>query len=430
MLSVLDGMIVNVALPAIAHGLHVEPSVSIWIVNGYQIAILIALLPLASLGEIIGYRWVYLAGLALFTVSSLLCAFAPSFAFLVAARLLQGLGAAGIMSVSPALLRFIYPRAALGRGIGFNVLVVSASACAGPPLAAAILSNAHWPLLFAINIPLGLAALFAGYGSLPDTGRALRAFDWLGALLVVMVVGSVFLVVAGLTHQTSPWLIWPVLSFAVIVSAGVWLRERCRAHPMVPVDLLRLPAFSFSVCASLAAFAAQGLILVALAFRLHHVFGYPVAEIGLIMTALPVGVGIAAFLAGRFSERYRGNFLGSAGMFLFSTGLLLLALLPSQTSPWNIAACAAMSGAGFGLFQSPNNREILLSAPRERSGGAAGMLGMARLLGQALGAAAVGFLLAWHGSDGTRLSLIAGAGFAFLAAVLTVLRPRTVSLSY
>ncbi len=89
-----------------------------------------------------------------------------------------------------------------------------------------------------------------------------------------------------------------------------------------------------------------------------------------------------------------------------------------------------MSGAGFGLFQSPNNREILLSAPRERSGGAAGMLGMARLLGQALGAAAVGLFLAWHGSDGTRLSLIAGAGFAFLAAALTMLRPRAVSLSY
>lgn len=425
MLSVLDGMIVNVALPAIAQNLHVTPSVSIWIVTGYQAAILIALLPLASLGEIIGYRRVYLAGLALFTLSSLFCLLAPSFAFLVAARVLQGLGAAGIMSVSPALLRFIYPRAALGRGIGFNVVVVSVSACAGPPLTAAILSHADWPVLFAVNLPLGLAAFFAGKRSLPDTGRTPRIFDWLGAALVAMAVGPGFFAVAGLTHRASVWLAGSALCFTAITSAVIGLRERGRAHPLVPVDLLRLPAFSFSICASISAFSAQALILAALPFRLHQVFDYPVAEIGLIMVALPLGVGFAAALAGRLPERHPGNFVGSAGMVLFATGLLLLAGLPSQAGAWSIAACAAMSGAGFGLFQSPNNREILLSAPRERSGGAAGMLGMARLLGQALGAAAVGLFLAWY-ADGTRLSLIAGAMCALLAASLTAFRPRAI----
>ncbi len=276
-------MIVNVALPAIAHGLHIgavrfdlgrqrlsdrhsDRAAAIGVVGrDHRIP--------AGLSGRPGAVHPVLAAVRLRAILRVL----------VAARILQGLGAAGIMSVSPALLReFIYPRAALGRGIGFNVLVVSASACAGPPLAAAILSNAHWPLLFAVNIPLGLAALSAGYGSLPDTGRALRAFDWPGAMLAAMAIGSAFLAVAGLAHQASPWLIWPVLSFfTAIVSAMLWLRERRRAHPMVPVDLLRLPAFSFSVCASLSAFAAQGLILVALPFRLHHVFGYPVARIGL-----------------------------------------------------------------------------------------------------------------------------------------------------
>jgi DHA2 family multidrug resistance protein-like MFS transporter len=422
MLSVLDGVIVNVALPAIAQGLDVAPSASVWIVNGYQIAILAALLPLASLGDIIGYRRVYLTGLALFTLSSLFCAFAPSFAFLAAARALQGVGAAAVMSVSPALLRLIYPHAMLGRGIGFNVLVVSASAAAGPPLAAAILALAHWPVLFAVNIPVGLAALLAGRKSLPDAERSSRKFDWLGAVFVVMAVGSVFGAMTGLTYRAG--LVWPVLGFAAIILTLLVAHERHRAHPLVPVDLLRLPVLSFSVCASVAAFAAQALSLVALPFHLHHVFGYSLVEIGLLMTALPVGVGSAAIVAGRLSHRYPNNLLGCAGMFLFATGLILLAFLPARAGPWSIAACAVLSGTGFGLFQSPNNRQILLAAPRERGGAAAGLLAMARLLGQTFGAATAGLLLAWYARNGTGFSLIAGAGFALLAAFLNVLRPR------
>src|ERR1700760_4940429 len=123
-MSVIDGAIANVALPTIAQDLHASPAFSIWVVNGYQLAITISLLPLASLGEIIGYRRVYLAGLLLFTLASLLCALSDTLVLLTLARVVQGFGAAGIMSVNTALVRFTYPRKQLGHGIGINALVV------------------------------------------------------------------------------------------------------------------------------------------------------------------------------------------------------------------------------------------------------------------------------------------------------------------
>ena len=176
-MAVLDGAIANVALPSIAVDLHASPASSIWIVNAYQLAITVSLLPLASLGEILGYARVYRVGLLLFTGASLCCALSDSLLTLTAARIVQGFGAAGIMSINSALIRFIYPRALLGRGIGINAMVVALSAALGPTVAAGILSVASWPWLFAVNVPIGLLALAAGTWSLPASPRATHRFD-------------------------------------------------------------------------------------------------------------------------------------------------------------------------------------------------------------------------------------------------------------
>src|SRR5690242_16267861 len=177
-MSVIDGSIANVALPTIASNLNASPSFSIWIVNGYQLAVTISLLPLSSLGEIIGYRRVYLAGLVLFTFASLFCALSHTLLLLTVARIVQGFGAAGIMSVNAALVRFTYPRDQLGRGIGINAMVVAISAAVGPTVAAGILAVASWPYLFAVNVPIGIAACALGWRFLPLTRPAAHAFDW------------------------------------------------------------------------------------------------------------------------------------------------------------------------------------------------------------------------------------------------------------
>src|SRR6202166_4969043 len=179
----LDTAIANIALPAIAADLHVGPADVIWVVNAYQIALVATLLPLGALGEIVGHRRIYLGGLLLFTIASLGCACAWSLPTLLIARVLQGLGASGLMAVNSALIRFVYPNRLLGRGFGYNAMAVGTAFTFGPTIASGILSLGTWPWLFAVNIPFGLLAMAIGIRTLPLTPRAEHGFDFLGAIL-------------------------------------------------------------------------------------------------------------------------------------------------------------------------------------------------------------------------------------------------------
>src|SRR5438067_1216656 len=174
-MSCLDTAIVNVALPVIAKDLHTSAADSIWVVNAYQLAVMISLLPFASFGDIFGYRRVYRFGLVLYTAAALVSALATSLDMLTLGRALQGLGAAGVMSVNTALVRFTYPRRQLGRGIALVSFVVAVSSAAGPSVAAAILAVAAWPWLFAINVPIGIVTLLLSFRYLPHTPPAFSA---------------------------------------------------------------------------------------------------------------------------------------------------------------------------------------------------------------------------------------------------------------
>jgi MFS transporter, DHA2 family, multidrug resistance protein len=421
-MAVMDGAIANVALPTIARDLDASPAFSIWIVNGYQLAITISLLPLASLGEIIGYRRVYLAGLALFTLASLFCALSHTLLLLTVARIVQGFGAAGIMSVNAALVRFTYPRALLGRGIGINALVVAISAAVGPTVAAAILAVGTWPWLFAVNIPIGIAALALGWRYLPHAPRGSHAFDWQSAVLSAITFGVGIAAIDSVGHGEALFLC--LTEFGIAAVAGVLLvfRQTHMVSPLLPVDLLRIPIFALSIGTSIASFCGQMLAFVAIPFYLASRFGYSAVQIGLLITPWPIAVAFAAPLAGRLLERYPAGLLGGIGLVLFAAGLSTLALLPADPSIADVIWRMALSGAGFGLFQTPNNRTMIAAAPRERSGGASGMLGTARLLGQTTGAALVALFLARYPTEGTRISLLTGAGFALLGAALSMTR--------
>jgi DHA2 family multidrug resistance protein-like MFS transporter len=421
-MAVMDGAIANVALPTIAKDLDASPAFSIWIVNGYQLAITISLLPLASLGEIIGYRRVYLVGLALFTLASACCALSHTLTLLTIARIVQGFGAAGIMSVNSALVRFTYPRAQLGRGIGINAMVVAVSAAIGPTVAAGILAVGTWPYLFAVNIPIGVAALALGWRTLPHIARAPRMFDWQSACLSAVTFGFAIAAIDSAGHGEA--LANCLSEFAVAAIACVVLvyRQTHIASPLLPVDLLRIPVFGLSIATSVASFCGQMLAFTAIPFYLESRFGYSAVEIGLLITPWPIAVAFSAPIAGRLVERYPAGLLGGIGLVLFAAGLAALAMIPANPTTVDVVWRMALAGAGFGLFQTPNNRTMIAAAPRERSGGASGMLGTARLLGQTTGAALVALFLARDPADGTRMSLLAGAGFALLGAALSMLR--------
>lgn len=423
-MSVLDGAIANVALPTIARDLGAAPAMSVWVVNAYQLAITVLLLPLAALGDRIGYRRVYLPGLVLFVAGSLACAAAGTLDQLIAARMVQGVGAAAVMSMNAALVRATYPAAQLGRGIGYNALVLSLSAAVGPTLAAAILGIASWPWLFAINLPVGAAALAIGLRALPNARGRSGRFDVASALLSAAALGGLVLGAETLVREGGR-LGATLLVGGAVAAVLLVRRERGRTAPLVPLDLLAKPLFALSIATSITSFAAQMLAFVTLPFLFQSVLGRSVVESGLLMTPWPLAIAVAAPIAGRLADRYPAGLLGGAGLALFSGGLFALALLPPGPADANIAWRMALCGLGFGFFQSPNNRAILGAAPRERSGAAGGMLATARLLGQTTGAvtAAAGFHMAGVAAS-PRLLLLAAVAAA-VAAGVSLLRLKT-----
>ncbi|RZI96751.1 MAG: MFS transporter [Variovorax sp.] len=435
--AVLDGTIVNLALPGIAHELNASASQAIWVVNAYQIAVLVVMLPLASLGDLVGYRRVYLVGMVFFTLSSLAATFANSLGTLIAARALQGLGAAGIMSVNAALVRLTYPSAQLGRGMAINSMVVATSSVAGPSVAAAILSVASWPWLFALNIPLGLIVLALGYSALPYN-RAAPApghrFSVVDVVLNVLMFSLIFLGADRLGVRDGGAAGGQAGALAILLAGlavgFVYLRrQRTQAVPLFPIDLLRIPVFALSMGTSVAAFAAQMLAYIALPFLLLDSYNRSHIEAGLLITAWPLAIVVMAPIAGRLIGKYPDGLLGGIGLAMMAAGLALLAALPAQPANADIVWRMALCGAGFGLFQSPNNHTIVTSPPAHRSGAASGMLGTARLTGQTLGAVVLAAIFSvWSahgGGPGPVIALVLAAACAGVAALFSVMRLRT-----
>jgi DHA2 family multidrug resistance protein-like MFS transporter len=420
-LAVLDSAIANIVLPPITHDLGVRSVDAIWVVNGYQLAITMVLLPLASLGDIVGYRRVYLGGVALFTAASLVCALSPSLPALVAARAVQGLGAAGIMSVNIALIRFIYPRALLGRAVGNTALIIGASAAAGPTIAGLLLTVSPWQGLFLINVPIGLAALYVGRRTLPHTPRSGHAFDWASAALSAVTFG---LVITGLNGVGDGRLLVAGAEILIGVAVGaifVAYQRRVRA-PILPLDLLARPVFALSAGTSVLSFAAQSLAFVSLPFLLHDTLGHSASEVGLLITPWPIATAAAAFVAGRLADWLHPGRLAAAGLALFTLGLLSLALLPSNPAIVDLFWRFVLTGLGFGLFQAPNNKVMISSAPRERSGGASGIQSTSRLVGQSIGVALFAVTFRFAPASHLQAALFLAATLSMLAIIPSLLR--------
>ena len=421
-LAVLDSAIANVALPTIARDLHASAAASIWVVNAYQLAVTISLLPLASLGDRIGYRRVYLGGLILFTAASLGCALATSLPTLALARVIQGFGAAGIMSVNTALVRMIYPPAQLGRGVAINAMVVAVSSAVGPTVASGVLAIAPWPWLFAINVPIGIAAIVSGFKALPVNAGHKAPYDYLSAVMNAFVFGLLIFAVDGLGHGEA-WGYSAIEALGAMVIGYFFVRRQLtQAAPLLPTDLLRIPVFALSIGTSVCSFAAQMLAFVSLPFMMQDTLGLSQVQTGLLMTPWPLVIVVAAPLSGVLSDRLSAGWLGGIGLVALTVGLLLLATLGPHPEPLQIAWRMALCGAGFGLFQSPNNRTMLAAAPRERSGGASGMLGTARLTGQTLGAALVALIFGVAPQHGPIIALYVAACFSAVASVVSTLR--------
>jgi DHA2 family multidrug resistance protein-like MFS transporter len=419
-LVVLDGAIANVALPTIAGALQVSPGASVWIVTGYQLALVIAILPCAALGESLGYRRVFVAGVVLFTAASALCALSPSLVWLVVARFLQGLGGAALMALGVALLRFTYPPRRLGAVIGWNSLTIALSAAIGPTVGAAIISVAGWPWLFAVNLPVGAVVLLTGR-ALPKPQGTARKLDLVSVALNAATFGS--LVLGAELMMARPWLGSALLVAAVICLVALIRREMPRRAPLIPLDLLRGGSFRISVIASVCCFAGQMASYIALPFYLQHGLGQDAFTTGLYMTPWPLTVAFAGPISGRLADRVSTAWLCAAGGIGLAAGLALACLWPLQDDLLPIVPFTMLSGLGFGFFQVPNNRNMFISAPRERSGAAGGMQGTARLVGQTVGAVIMTMLFSLVSlQSAPRIGLAIAALLALAGGLVSALR--------
>ncbi|HEX3992711.1 MAG TPA: MFS transporter [Acetobacteraceae bacterium] len=424
-ISVLVGSIANIALPTIARDMNVTPAESIWVVNAYQLAVTVCLMPCASLGDVYGHRRVYIWGLVFYTLGSLICALAPDMPTLIAARVLQGIGGAGIMSVNGALVRFIFPRAQLGRGVGYNVLVVAASSAAGPSVAAAIMAFGSWPWLFAVQVPFGAVSWWLSLRYLPRSPPSGHKFDPVSALLNAVALGTFIPGLDGIGRGQSATMILLELAIGIVVGTIFLRRQLTLRAPMLPVDLFRRPVFALSVATAVCVHGAAMITLITLPFYFQYVDGLSPIEIGMLITPWPAVLVIIAPIAGRLADRYPAGLLGGLGLAVMTVGLLLVLFLPEHASKLDIAWRMAVCGTGFGFFQSPNNRLLIGSAPPDRAGAGSGMVSTARLVGQTTGSALVAVVLGLtHNAAhpvvlGTHMAIGVAAGLAALGTVLS-----------
>lgn len=421
LMAVLDGGIVNIALPTLARELQVADSRVVWITNIYQLVTAASLLSFAALSRLVGRHRLYIGGLAVFTLASLCCALSRSLETLLLSRMLQGVGAAAMLSIGPSMYRLIFPSRLLGSAIGLGALVVAFGIASGPSLGGLLLSVASWPWLFAINVPVGVAALWLARRALPREAARRESFDGWGALLSALMLGGFVYGIDQFGHGAAlGWVI--LILLASLLSAVLFVWRQRRAHrPLLPTMLFAEPRFNMAAVISMLAFTANGAAFVGLPFFYQTAMGLSPIQAALLFTPWPLALMVSGPLAGRLADRVNATKLSSLGLAIFLVGMLSLALLRNDAAPLDIIWRTLLCGLGYGLFQAPNNREMIGSVSLDLSASASGVLASVRTFGQSLGTALVGIVLALSFGS-LQLALWLGCGFAMAALAISIRR--------
>jgi len=386
-MATLDGSIVNIALPSIGQAFGIDLATVEWVVVAYLLVVGSLLLPVGRLGEVLSFRRVYLAGFAIFTVASVLCGASPGPGALVASRALQGVGAAMIMAMGPAIIARTFGPGERGRALGLNAVSVSIGLSLGPTLGGLLTEIGSWRAIFLVNAPVGIFAILWAARILPaEAPGGRQRFDVPGAALTA---GGLFALMLALSQGeawgwTSPTILG-LLALGVGLGAAFVAVERRTAAPMMDLGLVRVRAFSAGLAAVVVAFAGLFTATFLLPFLLQEGSGYTPLQAGLLITPIPIAAALVAPFSGALSDRIGQRLPASIGIAVLAAGLLSLTTLPDQFAVADLAWRLALIGAGQGLFLSPNSSAILGAVPRPRLGTASGMIAQMRVVGQALG---------------------------------------------
>jgi EmrB/QacA subfamily drug resistance transporter len=425
-MATLDGSIVNVALPAIRGHFGASIGGVEAVVSVYLLVISATLLAAGRLGDVLGRRRVFTGGMLLFTLGSGLCGFAWSLPVLVAARAVQALGSAAMMSMAPAIVTATFPREQRGKALGVVSSVVAAGLTAGAPVGGAILSFASWHAIFLVNLPVGVAGAIWASRTLPDEERGERPpFDgrgalWLGAALA-MAIGAV-----EMAPHAGRWAL-ALLAAAAVSSGILWRVERRAASPLVDPELLGNRTISIGLLAALLSYAAIFHQTLLSPFFLADVKGLGQVGLSATLTVVPISLMLTSPVAGWISDRHGARIPQVVGGLMLAAGLAWLATAEGNTPMPSIVLGLALEGAGMGFFQPPNNSVVMGALPPGKLGSGGGLLATSRNVGMVLGVATGGALFEAGQRisfvAGWRLALWVGAGLGLGAGLLALLKP-------
>jgi len=435
----IDASIVNVIMPTIADAFGVDIASVSWVSMTYLLVLSSLLLTYGRMGDMWGFKRLYLSGLAIFALASALCGLAPSFAFLIAARALQALGAGMFMAVVPAIITSTFPAWERGKALGFSGLTVAAGLALGPSLGGFLTQIFGWKAAFYVNVPIGAASFIATKRVLPgDQREKNNSFDIAGSALAFIFLGSLLLVLSQ--GEKWGWLSPPVLVLISVAAVSLVLFvqvEKRVQSPMLDLSIFSYRLFTAANLASLANFMSQYVVAFMTPFYMQNYLKLEVGRVGLIMTTLPLVILVVAPFSGSLSDRVGTRWLAFSGQSACMLGLGLMTLNISSLTPSKISFFLAIYGLGSGLFQSPNNSAIMGSVPKKYLGIASSVLATVRNVGMVSGVAVAtavytlrnSFYISKFGNEtaflfAVRDAYLVGTFIAFLGAVLALARGR------
>jgi EmrB/QacA subfamily drug resistance transporter len=407
----LDVYIVNLALPIMVESLHTSFANIQWVALSYLLAIAIFVLSAARLGDMLSKKRLYIIGLIVFTISSLLCGLAPTIGFLIAFRFLQGLGAAFISGLGTAMIVEIFPPEQRGLGLGIRAAVFGLGITSGPTVGGLLISLGGWPLIFLINVPIGLIGiLMVGY-LVPQkaVSGVKQSFDVIGTLILTVTLtcftlGMTQLQSFGQSPGSNFYTAMALLVLSVISGSCFLVVEARLLSPMLDLGIFRSLEFSLGlVLRFLGNFVMAGVIFI-LPFFLELAQHYPTSQAGLLLAVPPIVIVLTAPIAGILSDRFGARLVSLIGLLLMALGCLFISTFGINLVLMNYIAAVALYGFGVGMFQSPNNSAIMGAAPNTSLGMASGLLSLSRILGQTAGVPLVGALFSFVTISGASLA--------------------------
>lgn len=409
-MAVLDNNIVAIALPTITNAFHVPLGQSQWIATAYILTIIATVIVFGTLAPAVGISRLFLSGLVVFVASSAACGFAGSLSQLVAARVIQGLGAAMMMSISMAIIMQVFPPDERGRAMGYVTATVACGLIIGPALGGILVDSFGWPFVFFVNVPLGLFLLVPGfcYLRLDETREEGRAIDWPGAVLLIILMTTVAFILNEFSNPPVKPEVFTVFALTGLATLAAFVfREKRAAYPLIDVSIFRIRGFVLPSISLILYLTATFILIILLPFYFEGVLGYRPTQVGLIAFVMPIAMMASSPVCGWLYDKFRPDHYAMTGVFVMGLAFLLCGYGYATVNITLVILALVLAGICRSIFQGPNTLEIMGALPREKAGLASSILVVLQdlgiMLGISLGTIFLVFQLDWVGYTGVVL---------------------------